>query len=284
MRILYLSLLFLSLIFTTIACQSPSGDAGESTADASEGAVVAAEEKTGDPGEDPHWCYTPGEPCGPEHWGHLQEEWSICLDGQAQSPVDLASDTWAESAPTLDIAYQETPVVVQNKGYTVEVKYASGSSLDLGDGRPYELLQFHFHNPSEHTVNGEASPMEVHLVHARPQEEGEGQELAVVGLLFEEGDANPFLAKFWDAIPSEEGEQDAGVTLNIEELLPERSYYALDGSLTTPGCGEGVLWFVLQSRVTASADQVARLNAAVGVNARPVQPLHGRKVLLGPAH
>jgi carbonic anhydrase len=235
-------------------------------------------------GEEPYWCYKPQEPCGPEHWGSLNpEEWALCDTGEAQSPVDITGAEPADSAPVLELAYNPTPVVVQNNGHAIEVAYAEGSTLDLGDGRPYGLLQFHFHNPSEHTIEGAAAPMEVHLVHGRPAADGEGTELAVIGLLFDEGDENAFLAQFWNAIPVEEGANDAGVEVNVLDLLPPREYYHLQGSLTTPGCGQGVQWFVLREHSTASAEQVAKLNEAVGQNARPVQALNGRKILEGPA-
>ena len=233
---------------------------------------------------EPHWCYNPQEPCGPQYWGSLSPEWATCGTGQAQSPIDITGAVPGEDTLVLELAYNPTPVMVENSGHDVEVAYAPGSTLDLGNGgAPYELLQFHFHNPSENTVEGAAGAMEVHLVHGRPaSDDGEGTELAVIGLLFDEGEENAFLAQFWDAIPLEEGKNDAGVSVNVLDLLPPRDYYHFQGSLTTPGCDEGVQWFVLRERVTASAEQVAKLNEAVGANARPVQSLNGREILEGP--
>jgi len=48
------------------------------------------------------------------------------------------------------------------------------------------LKQFHFHHPSEHTIDGKAYPLEMHFVHAAPD-----GDLAVVGVLFEEGRRKP---------------------------------------------------------------------------------------------
>ena len=233
-------------------------------------------------GEAPHWCYQPQEPCGPEYWGSLSPAWRTCSTGERQSPVDIPGGEPSESAPALTLTYNPTPVVVMNSGHDIEVPYAPGSTLDIGDGQPFALRQFHFHNPSENAVEGARGAMEVHLVHARPAAAGP-DELAVIGLLFDVGEENAFLAQFWDSIPEHKGEKDAGVSVNVADLLPELTYYQFTGSLTTPGCGEGVHWYVLRHQVTASAEQIARLNAAVGENARPLQPLNGRRIVEGPA-
>ena len=64
------------------------------------------------------------------------------------------------------------------------------------DGTEYRLLQFHFHWPSEHTVDGKQYLMELHLVH---QNEHGG--LAVVGVLLERGEYNRGLEPFWANLP-----------------------------------------------------------------------------------
>jgi carbonic anhydrase len=86
-------------------------------------------------------------------------------------------------------------------------------------------------------------------------------------------------------MPHEEGEEEADAEINGEDLLPDdRSYWAYDGSFTTPPCTEGVKWHVLYEPVTVSLQQVAAFRSLeflhhdgefVG-NARPVQPLNGR--------
>ena len=276
-------------LLLALGCQEkpvPTEEQASTPAPADEGANPPAPE--GEPemysaGHDETWCYDVQKPCGPEHWGSLNPDWIDCSIGKSQSPIAIVEALPGENAPALTLTYKSTPVIVANSGHDVEVRYLPGSTLDIGNGQPFELRQFHFHNPSENATEGERGVMEVHLVHARPAAAGKDS-LAVIGLIFDPGDENAFLAQFWDSIPDHKGEKDAGVSVNVADLLPQDlGYYSFQGSLTTPGCGEDVHWYVLRQRVTASPEQVAKLNGAVGENARPLQPANGRTIVTGPA-
>jgi carbonic anhydrase len=116
--------------------------------------------------------------------------------------------------------------------------------------------------------------MEAHLVHKNAQ-----GDLAVLGVMIMAGDENAFLAKFWDKLPEQAGEPQThgDVMVNVGDLLPEdRTSFRYSGSLTTPPCSEGVRWTVLQTPISASEAQIAKLQGITGKNARPVQPLNGR--------
>ena len=228
------------------------------------------------------WSYS-GD-TGPEFWGFLLDgsgnvAFPTCATGESQSPVNIGVVD-DEDMSSIRFNYEPTPLVVINNTHTIEVEYEPGSSITVG-GDTYGLLQFHFHSPSEHTEGGIAYPMEGHLVHARGV--GDNVELAVVGFLIEEGAANPTLQAIWDVMPEEEGEVDAhGVTVDAADLLPggDRDYYSYSGSLTTPPCSEGVRWMVLEQPIQASAEQIARFRELYPMNARPVEPLNGREVVL----
>ena len=58
------------------------------------------------------------------------------------------------------------------------------------------LVQFHFHTLSEHTVNGEHYPMEMHLVHADAD-----MNLAVLGVFIKEGQENEVLEEVFADLP-----------------------------------------------------------------------------------
>lgn len=225
--------------------------------------------------EDIHWSYRGAE--GPEYWGELTEEFSTCSSGSQQSPIDLATTVDAD-LEELAFDYQPVPLSIVNNGHTIQVNYAPGSSLVL-DGQTYDLLQFHFHDPSEHAVDGSPYPMEAHLVH----QNAETGELAVVGILLEIGDENSVLQPIWDNMPEEAGPpvEIANTEINVAELLPAdtNSYYRYFGSLTTPPCSETVNWLVLKEPVTVSFQQVEHFAATVGENARPVQTVGRRFVL-----
>lgn len=222
-----------------------------------------------------HWSYE--GPTGPEHWGEVCGD-CLCSNGTRQSPIDL---TGAEPAglPALEFRYRTTPLVVQNNGHTIKVPWRPGSFLLIGSER-YQLLELHFHTPSEHTVNGATRPLEAHLVHANAT-----GDLAVVGVFLTEARAgNSTVAAIWPHLPDEEGViQVPGQRVSAGGLLPApRGYFRYGGSLTTPPCGEGVRWHVLRNPVAITSAEIARFREIFAHNARPVQPLDGRKVLRGP--
>ena len=144
-------------------------------------------------------------------------------------------------------------------------------------GKRYELLQFHFHTPSEHSVAGRQFAMEVHFVH----KSADG-ELAVVGALIEVGDENMALHEAWAIMPRKAGKprHEERVLINARDLLPrDTGYYRYMGSLTTPPCSEGVNWYLLTQPIAASMEQVKAFAAAVDANNRPTQPVNNRLVL-----
>jgi carbonic anhydrase len=209
----------------------------------------------------------------------MDPAYTLCATGLEQSPIDIASTTPLNPAD-LQFAYQPGGLTIVNNGHTIQANYNAGSTVQI-DGQPYELLQFHFHRPSEHTVDGDNPPMELHLVHRNG-----AQELAVVGLFLVEGVENAALAPVFDHMPAEEGEPEPieDVTIHAADLLPaDQSYWRYDGSLTTPPCSEAVKWHVMQTPVEVSAAQLAAYEAIFHGNARPVQPLNAREFILSQA-
>ncbi len=213
---------------------------------------------------------------GPSEWAELAPEFSICGEGKAQSPIDIRD---AVEAALVDIAfhYGETANNIVNNGQTIQVNVDAGSHI-VYNGITYDLLQFHFHAPSEHTIAGEAAPMEIHFVH----KDRNSNNLAVVGILLSEGEsANEAYAPIIDNMPTEAGAAAlVGDELALAELLPERrGYYTYQGSLTTPPCSEVVRWLLLDTPVALSSAQVAAYRAIYDGNARPLQPLGERDLL-----
>ncbi len=230
----------------------------------------------------PHWSY--GTEHGPAEWGELCPEFSACGSGRSQSPIDIRAAASA-TLPALTTSYlpaqlrivhHEHQADVVNNGHTVQVNYPGGSTLSV-DGQTFTLLQYHFHGPSEHTLEGKHFPMEMHLVH----KSAEGK-LAVIGAFIAEGGANAAFEPVWANLPKEKGVEVhlEHVEVDVDALLPQdRTTYRYDGSLTTPPCTEGVKWFVLANPVALSAQQIAAFRAIVQGNNRPTQPLNGRKLV-----
>lgn len=221
----------------------------------------------------PHWSYAGAT--GPAHWGELSEAYAAASEGERQSPIDLAA-TAIGDAPTMTHDYRPVPLRISNTGHSVQVDGAGGGSMRVGD-ESYELLQFHFHAPSEHTIEGISYPLECHLVHRNT----EGR-LAVLGVLFEEGAESDWLAPIVGHLPAEAGAANSvdGVNVDLEALLsPTTGTWRYSGSLTTPPCTEDVSWIVCTERASLSASQIEALRMVYHGNNRPTQPLNGRSVV-----
>jgi carbonic anhydrase len=211
---------------------------------------------------------------GPEHWGELADEFATCKAGLMQSPVDLpGASVPGEIEVTVD--WSPGPLSIQ-RGKTIQANFAHGSYM-TSSGKVFRLVQVHFHTPSEHTIDGDTLPLVAHFVHA-----SHAGELAVLGVLFEEGDENDELQKLIDAAADAgaEARDVAGVTFDPAGLLPDdMEVFRYMGSLTTPPCSEGVNWHVLEETMEAGAAQISAMEEFMGSNARPVQPLNGRLLI-----
>lgn len=241
---------------------APSGATGRSSRTAA-GRKTAAKEI--------HWSYE-GEG-GPEHWGDLKPEYIKCSTGKRQSPIDIRDGIAVDLQP-IDFEYKISSFAVIDNGHTVQIEVGAGNSIQVM-GRRYELRQFHFHRPSEERINGRQFDMVIHLVHR----DSEGR-LAVVAVLLDRGSVNPLMQTVWANLPLEKNELvPAQLAIDLNQLLPEsRLYYTYMGSLTTPPCTEGVLWMVLKSPVQVSTQQINIFSRLYPMNARPVQPGHGRLI------
>ena len=232
---------------------------------------------------DPVWHYEGAE--GPSNWGKLSPKFTACASGRAQSPIDIVKPSAAKDTAALrtrfppaalKIAHHEHVADGINNGHTIQINYAGGDNLTLGDAS-YALVQYHFHGPSEHTVNGKHFPMEMHLVH----KSADGK-LAVIGVFIAEGAQNAAFDPVWANLPSKKGEEThyPSVNVDVDRLLPSaRTSYRYDGSLTTPPCSESVKWVVMTTPIELSAAQIGAFTSRIRDNNRPTQPLNGRRVI-----
>jgi len=232
-----------------------------------------------------HWGYEADN--GPDAWGSMNSEWALCAAGREQSPIDLANATEIELPAVeldrpdegeFDVLTQAGVIGALDNGHTIQVNSKTGEKLTVA-GRTYALVQFHFHAPSEHTVDGKHFPMEMHFVH-----QAEDGALAVVGVLVEEGAPNPGIAPLWAQLSEAPGTK---ITVEIraefaEPVFPSvgTGFYHYAGSLTTPPCSEGVQWFVRKTYTSLSKEQIAEFTAVYDHNNRPVQVLNERALYL----
>ena len=221
-----------------------------------------------------HWGYSGHE--GPENWGKLAPEFEMCGKGKNQSPIDITGTVESELAP-ISFSYKSSTLDVINNGHTIKATYGSGSTITV-DGHTYELLQVHWHTPSENHIDSKSFPMEAHFVHA----DKDGN-LAVIGLMYTQGQENAGINEIWKVMPPKTGAtiKSADVTIDAMSMLPaNKDYYRCNGSLTTPPCSEGVRWMVLKEAAQASEAQVKKFHTTFhGDTNRPVQAINARPVL-----
>lgn len=241
------------------------------------------------------WNHDPDSDLGPPHWGSLDAGYQACATGTSQSPIDI-TDTVRGGGPALRFGYGEHELVVENTGHVIEVPAPDDAHdrLTIG-GQTYTLTQFHFHAPSEHTIDGRSFDLEAHLVHTSAS-----GALAVVGVLMDVGgQPNELVDEIFEHAPDVAGEEtEVDAEFRATELLPGSAhgagpvsvltrYYSYSGSLTTPGCSEPVRWIVAKDPVAVSAEAVETMHHLVSLfpgydgfpdNNRPVQPVNDRHI------
>lgn len=219
------------------------------------------------------WSYS-GE-TGPSKWASLNKEYALCKKGNEQSPINIRTALTNTEAEPVQITVNYHPVneVVLKTGLFPKIELTEpGGYIEINEEK-FNLKQFHFHSPSDHQLNGESYPIELHLVH----ENEEGQ-LAVIGLLIKEGEQNRLLSPILNNIHEED--KVSNMVLTLAELFPEnRTHYLYDGSLTTPPCTEGVQWIVFEESIEFSKEQIESITKEYSPTNRPIQPIQNRPVL-----
>ena len=216
---------------------------------------------------------------GPESWGELDEQYAACVNGSEQSPINIELSE-AETNKTIEevnIQYEPTTFSVINNGHTIQANTASVTNKIILDETEYQLVQFHFHTPSEHQFNGQPYEMELHLVH-----QNESGELAVLGVMIQEGSMNEYLQPVWAALQEEITEEDISLSepVHLQTLLPkDQTFLHYNGSLTTPPCTEEVEWIILEQPIELSQEQIQVFQQIFPDNHRPIQPLNEREVI-----
>lgn len=250
--------------------------------------------------------------CGPAYWAKVTvpPKDNQC-NGQLQSPINLIPRDITESSdlkfPELRTAGDGCKIWTQfADDHAFEVSFSEPGATCTDNtvtfaGKTYQLLQFHFHSPSEHTIDGQYAEAEYHMVH----KEIGGTAVLVLGILVNTGSIHgaDFTAHFWDAAVASAGrpasaevyageyvvEAEQAVRPYDEFLPASKNFFTYTGSLTTYPCTEGVTWIVFEEAVTVAPEDVQNLRDAVaafpgtiinqeGNNNRPLQPLNGRVV------
>ncbi|GCB68625.1 carbonic anhydrase 5A, mitochondrial [Scyliorhinus torazame] len=232
--------------------------------------------------------------------------------GVRQSPIDISTDdsVYDPQLKPLKISYDPSNcLLLRNNGYFFQVEFEDSKDSSVISSGPlknqYRLKQFHFHwgsksdRGSEHTVNNQVYPAELHLVHWNPVKCNNSGEailsengLAVVGVFLKLGKRHDSLQKLVDALPAVKHKDAAVDFFNFDPacmIPPCSDYWTYPGSLTAPPLTECVTWVIMKDPIEVSPDQLAMFRSlfytSVGEkqknmvdNYRPVQPLMKRTV------
>ena len=202
-----------------------------------------------------------------------------------QSPIAIRSreTVAAPGLPRLHVAYphrvdltvryvsRDNSCTERDEEEVVQADVPAGAAhVTLGTTR-YELLQYHFHTPSEHTLDGHRYPVEQHFVHRGPN-----GETLVLGLFLVPGGHREQIPR---QLPQECG-PSLHTTGDLAGALPRNlSTFRYQGSLTTSPFSEPVSWLVLQHPVAVAAGGITGYRQLFpDGDAREVQPLNGRRV------
>ena len=234
--------------------------------------------KVQDSSHEIEWSYE-GE-TSPEHWAELEKN-SDC-SGTRQSPINILDINVVEDEnkeSTIELYYSPKTILkkVRNNGHSIQFDFDKGDSITYNKIN-YNLVQIHFHEPSEHTINGVRYPIEIHLVHQ--SKEKYYTVLSVFGIEGEESEAIEEMESF---LPLKKGEErKINKAFDLSRIFPEnKTYYSYSGSLTTPPCTERVQWVVFKEPIIISLEEVLKLKDNMPLeNYRDEQPLNDRTVFL----
>lgn len=202
-----------------------------------------------------------------------------------QSPIDLRESeiTFVKRLPKIRFDYpRRVDVTLANTGSpdeftTVRADVPPGAAHITLSGVRWDLLQFHWHTPSEHELEGRDTPLEMHLVHSRVPDGA----LLVLAVFMERGRRNRALEPMFEELPDEANETREVSGVRLPALLPhERESFRYSGSLTTPPFSEPVRFVVFADPISLSRRQIGAFQELFpDGNSREVQPLNGREVL-----
>lgn len=219
------------------------------------------------------WSYTGDK--SPKYWGHLDKGYSECINGKKQSPVNIdIPHIKVIEHPAVKFHYKSTTFKINNNGHNIESSPTTPGNFIMLNGKHFELEQFHFHTPSEHTLNNQHFGMELHLVHKGTYG------TVIVGIMIKKGIQNNAAVELWSHLESIRSGELNESKVNLDQLLPQQTVMLrYSGSLTTPPCTEGITWVILSRPIEMSMLQINTFRSLFRDNHRPIQPMNQRKII-----
>ncbi|CAI2176694.1 20164_t:CDS:2 [Funneliformis geosporum] len=208
---------------------------------------------------------------GPMFWADLEGSDEICSSGKYQSPIDIPQEEIHKFSKPDYVTFEDAEnVEIVNNGHTIQISNKENilpATMKIGNDH-YDLAQFHFHTPSEHLVDGKYFDVEVHFVFQTK----EGN-LSVIGIFYDVSkNQNDFLCPIIDNLPLKKNDSLLIEFIKLSSVLEDIDYmnqaYTYPGSLTTPPCSEGVIWWVNKIVQPISLKQYKQLRDVMGFNSR----------------
>ncbi|XP_046362857.1 putative carbonic anhydrase-like protein 1 [Haliotis rufescens] len=250
---------------------------------------------------------------GPDYWGILNPDWTMCKSGHQQSPINIEPSRllYDPNLKHLKIDFTSVKGLLVNTGHDISLHITSEgyNSINMSVGPlsynyTVSEIKFHFgtsdNTGSEHRIASISFPVEMHIVaynsdlYSNISEAVRGNKgLAILAVFMEIGKEPN---KAFVLITKElrglhfKGKRAKVHHLALEQLLPKTEHYmTYDGSLTHPGCQETVTWIILNKPIYISKEQLSSLRVLYNgrenledlpmeVNARPLMPLNHRVV------
>ena len=252
------------------------------------------------------------------NWGAIQPDYAGCQTGTQQSPIalSLTGGLSQHHHPTFENYDRNVSGNWTNWGYgpafTLDHppdEYTELPSMKWDNETAY-LKGWHIHAPADHSVSGDRSKAEMHLVHVN----SEGEEAAVVAIRLDPGTSTmPFFAQLPAMIPfvtspgkSPDQEPNSGggkrnilaqlfnikpnAAVEQEQKKPDvvqdvkmdmglvldsvyrlNEFWTYKGSLTSPPCMEGIRWFVARTIAFTAVEQMRAILGACTYSARAEQ-------------
>src|ERR1700694_952497 len=170
---------------------------------------------------------------GPAQWPNLPIANNQC-GGEKQSPINMVPEK-PTPGEAINVNYIAGHATIRNTGHDILVAPTGDAGKITIGGNVYKLLQFHFHFPSEHHINGAAAPAEMHIVHRL--EGGGPDDYAVIGLMLTSSTTPTYqvLAPVFANLPEKVCDTSRPLHIEFDKLLPKKvsTYYTSAGSRTT---------------------------------------------------
>ena len=202
----------------------------------------------------------------------LSPDYELCQTGTQQAPIPLNFQQGLSTAHLLRFNYTgDIPGSFYNWGYgpafsLTKAPCTTGSTaadcpVDLnaphftfdenGIDETVYLVSWHVHTPADHSVQGDRSKAELHLVHV----DKNGRERAVLAIRIDPG-VSSYSSFFAQA---------------LREVGDFKEMWTYRGSLTSPPCREGIRFFIARNILFVSNAQMQDILRVSTYSARAEQ-------------